>query len=458
MDVQQFTENRQSSVRLQRRWLLPGRGGWVIMVVLTLGIFFASLPVYVALLQTPCADTDCYYLRLTPAQVEALKGIGLSPGNYAAYMVALTFVSIVACLVVSALIAWRRSEDRMALLVAFLLVMLGPATATFTVPVIPSPWQIPEECLGLLTFGLFVLIFLLFPSGQFVPGFMRWVFIGFLVGFVPSTFLAPSMLHTPIDSFGYLVALGEIATLVFVQIYRYRRVSSPLQRQQTKWVVFGFAVPVTIFVSWGILALFFPVVAGSNSLSLLMYAAVQACLPLFAPLSFGLAILRYRLWDIDVLIRRTLIYGVLTIILTGVYVSLVIGLQTLLRGVISQDNNVAIVLSTLAIAALFHLLRVRIQAFIDRRFYRRKYDAAKTLQAFSVSLRNEVDLSQLSEQLLTVVQETMQPASVWLWLCHSASEKHISSPRNISLESTEVLKSLTNASDSIALVKEEHYG
>ena len=126
--------------------------------------------------------------------------------------------------------------------------------------------------------------------------------------------------------------------------------------------------------------------------------------------------LRSRLWDIDVLINRTLVYGALTVILTGVYVGLVIGLSALLRGVISQDNGVAIVLSTLAIWALSQPLRQGIQRLIDRRFYRSKYDAAKIIEAFSATLRQEVDLDQLREQLVVVVQETMQPAHVSLWV------------------------------------------
>jgi hypothetical protein len=139
------------------------------------------------------------------------------------------------------------------------------------------------------------------------------------------------------------------------------------------------------------------------------------------PLALGIAILRYRLWDIDILIRRTLVYGTLTVILTVVYVGLVIGLQTLLRGIISQNNSVSIVLSTLAMYAFFQPLRRRVQPMIDRRFYRSKYDAAKTVAAFSATLRQEVDLDLLSKQLVSVVGETMQPEQVSLWLVQRES-------------------------------------
>ena len=203
---------------------------------------------------------------------------------------------------------------------------------------------------------------------------------------------------------------------MIAQLYRYRRVSSLLQRQQTKWVVYGFAVPIMAYVLGIVPYLMFSVLAEPGSLYLPTFLVVQDFLFLFIPLSFGFAMLRSRLWEIDIIINRTLVYGTLTVILTVVYVGLVIGLQALLRGIISQDNSVAIVISTLAIAALFQPLRRRIQRVIDRRFYRRKYDAAKTLAAFSATLRNEVDLEQLREQLLGVVEETMQPAHVSLWL------------------------------------------
>jgi hypothetical protein len=146
---------------------------------------------------------------------------------------------------------------------------------------------------------------------------------------------------------------------------------------------------------------------------------------LLIPLSIGFSILRYRLYDIDVLINRTLVYGTLTILLALIYFGFVIGFQTLVHlfpGQVAQ-SPIVIVASTLTIAALFQPLRHRIQIIIDRRFYRHKYDAARTVQAFSETLRNEVDLDDLSNQLGAVVQETMQPTHVSLWLRKSGQER-----------------------------------
>src|SRR5215469_12394594 len=133
-----------SSARLQGRWLLLARVGWITLVILTLAIFFASLPVYLAQLQTPCAGSACYYTQPSPGQVEALKGIGLSLGDYVAYTVAFTLASVVVCLVVSTVIVWRRPNDRMALFVALLLVTLGPINVTSSVSASPSPWRVPD--------------------------------------------------------------------------------------------------------------------------------------------------------------------------------------------------------------------------------------------------------------------------------------------------------------------------
>jgi hypothetical protein len=196
--------------------------------------------------------------------------------------------------------------------------------------------------------------------------------------------------------------------------------STPVQRQQIKWVVFASTIvvgEVSVASLLSLLPSYFPALGLLTQLHDLV-RSITPILPVLFPLSIGIALLRYRLWDIDLIINRTLVYGSLTGLLALVYFGLVIALQSVVHALTGQvsQSPVAIVASTLAIAALFQPLRRRIQSIIDRRFYRRKFDAAKTVEAFSATLRNEVDLSQLSEHLITVVQQTMQPTHLSLWL------------------------------------------
>jgi hypothetical protein len=409
------------------RWRLLARGGWVTLVICTLGICLASLPVYLAQLQTPCAGSACGFEQLTPAQVRTLTTLGLSLGEYAACTTALALTNIAVCLAVSVVIALRRPEDRMALVVALMLVTLGQISMSESVAASPSLWQAPNQYLSDLCVALLLLVFALFPTGRFVPAWMLWPVV--VMTFTSVSPAALATLKIRAVNLGFVVFLVEAALLVVVQLYRYWRVSSPLQQQQTKWVVFGFAVLMTCWVIAFVPSLLFPVLAQPGSLYLPVVIAVQGLTLPLIPLSFGVAMLHYRLWDIDALFNRALVYGPLTLTLTVVYGGLVIGLQALLRGLIREDNSVAIVLSTLAIVALVQPLRRRLQAFIDRRFFRRKYDAAKTVAAFSATLREEMDLDQLRVQVLAVVQETLQPAHASLWLPPSPRREGGDAPR-----------------------------
>jgi hypothetical protein len=177
------------------------------------------------------------------------------------------------------------------------------------------------------------------------------------------------------------------------------------ERQQLKWFVYTVALVVVGFLA---------ALLGFGQYSVAWNIGIAAFN--FLPIAAGIAILRYRLYDIDVVINRTLVYGVLTAALALVYIGSIVLFQGLFRALTGGTSQLAVVASTLAIAALFVPLRRRVQAFIDRRFYRRKYDIATTLQAFNVRLRNEVDLDDVADDLVEVVKETMQPAHVSLWL------------------------------------------
>jgi uncharacterized membrane protein YhdT len=187
-----------------------------------------------------------------------------------------------------------------------------------------------------------------------------------------------------------------------------------VERQQIKW----FAYAAAAYISAGTLAYPVPMVVDTPLwFERVGFALNIAFIPAI-PIAIGIAILRYRLYDIDILINRTLVYGSLTLMLALVYFGGVTATQVVFRALTGQEEQpqLTIVVSTLVIAALFTPLRRRIQSFIDRRFYRNKYDARKTLEAFSAKLRNDADLEALSDDLVGIVRETMQPAHVSLWL------------------------------------------
>jgi hypothetical protein len=228
------------------------------------------------------------------------------------------------------------------------------------------------------------------------------------LSFVKSLFTGPvAEVAATVFWYSSMVILAMLFTSGGSLVLRLRR-SVGEERQQLKWVVYSvalltLAVPLTI-----VIVITLPTLAGAR-------LVLAALFPLI-PISVGIAILKYRLYDIDLIINRTLVYGSLTAMLVGMYVGSIVELQGLLRALTGNESQLVIVASTLAVAALFNPLRRRIQDFIDRSFYRRKYDAAKTLEVFSAKLRDETDLDALGDDLVGVVRETMQPAYVSLWL------------------------------------------
>jgi len=307
-------------------------------------------------------------------------------------------------------IFWRKSDDWMALLTSlFLITFLGPFDILTH---LNSNWAPVGSFAAIATSLLIFLWFFLFPDGHFVPRVMRWIFMLFVATQVWRLFQTEQY-----EQRFALVGLLVFGSILVAQIYRYRH-SSMAQRQQIKWVIYGIVVGLVPLLLFFVLFLTFPNESSpvSSTVALNFYGNfLWYFFLLVLPLSITLAILRSHLFDIDVIIRKTLVYSILTALLALIYFGGVVLVQQLTRS-ITATSDLAIAVSTLVIAALFFPLRRRVQNAIDRRFYRRKYDAATTLAAFGVTARDEVELDKLTAELINVVNETMQPASVSLWL------------------------------------------
>ncbi|GHO49066.1 hypothetical protein [Ktedonospora formicarum] len=403
---------------------------------LLLWFFVALFFVNVVFLLVGFASLPLYYERVTALTIEpyvigtqvfisnafvqsgaATRGLTLS--QYAIEQIIFDILFTLPILVVATVIVWRARKNWFAWYSAFVVIFIGeylfnnPIYAARLIPL--AFYDANAVCWPLL-----LLYFFFFPNGKPTPRRALWLVVPLSlihltleVVSVLATYalIPPAILNDEFlqSLFTYPIGL-EVFLILLSQVYRYWRVSSPLEKQQTKWFLLGLAIFAFSF--------FLPEdgFAFNEELGFFLFA--------FLPLGIGVAILRYRLWDIDILIRRTLVYSILTAILALIYVGLILALQSLayvLAGQ-EQDHPVFIIGSTLAIAALFHPLRRRVQWAIDRRFYRRRYDASKMVDGFGTMLRQEVELDQLSEHLLTVVQETMQPAHTSLWVLPLSQE------------------------------------
>jgi hypothetical protein len=423
------TRTSPPAITLRGRWLLPARVAWVAVAITVLAIILFSVPSSFEHYRSVCTAalevcSERAVGQPTPEGVQALREMGLSVGSYALFNVVVDKIFQLVWFAVGAIIFFRRSDDRMALLTSLFLVSFGPVavipTVAYTLISSQPAWWLPVRSVEIVGNVCSVLFFFLFPGGRFAPRWTRWLAVAF-IAFDLSTTLGPRPFaglysRSPaLETVSYLVFLGIVVSLVWLQVYRYRRVSSQAQRQQTKWVVFGTTLGVA-----GTFPLQLPVdlslVGGDTPLTLLFLKVGFALSFMLIPLSIGVAVLRSHLFDIDLVINRTLVYGSLTLTLVVLYFGGIVVLQRIFVVLTGERSTLAVVASTLLIAALFNPLRRRIQSFIDRRFYRRKYDARKTLEAFSTTLRDETNLDALNNHLVGVVRETMQPSHVSLWL------------------------------------------
>ena len=408
----------QGNVRLSGRRLLLARAITLGLAAGGLGVFLATIPARFHQLQTLAAGRD-----LDPTRM------GLSDAFVGWYVVALDVAVVATCCALGAVLLARRPDERMALFVALMLVLYAifvvrPADALVGLPPVLALASNAVRALGQVCLLFFTYIF---PDGRSVPRWTGWLGLTW-AGLTLLWLLFPAVPFNPIH-LGNPPRMAPSTLLVFTlwlgtglgaQVYRYVRVSSWRQRQQTKGVVLAAAGALVGFAIFQVPGSLLPVLQQPGAPRLvyvLVGVPVLYTAALLIPVAIGLAILRHHLYDIDLVVHRTLVYSSLTLILGTTYFGSVVALQAAISALTHQaDQPLAIALSTLLIAALVQPLRRRLQRAIDRRFYRRRYAAAKTLAAFGATMRSEMDLTALCERLLAVVDETMRPEQVSLWL------------------------------------------
>ncbi len=412
-----MTNSFESRTMLRPPWLNVARVAWLLFFALTLIVVVLGM-VHISnilLLHCTAPDAACAPWHLGTEDLDLARALGW-PADLLqnTYLIFSLFPKL--CFVIGGLlIFWLKSDDWMALLLSALLV--GWAIEGI---LLDGMLGLMQAVLYAATNAIFYALPFIFPNGRFVPRWTRWAYPILLVVTLPSSI--PALIGGMGESaFAPLLFAGSTLWFFmagYAAIYRYLRVSSARERQQTKWVVAGLLGSMIILIPFAIISAVFPPAEpspGRLAFFFLVFIPFSLATYIFIPLSIAIAILRYRLWDIDVIIRKTLVYSILTGLLALIYFSGVVLVQQLTRS-ITASSDLAIVVSTLAIAALFFPLRRRVQNAIDKRLYRRKYDAQQVLARFAATARDEVELDQLTAELIDVVQETMQPASVSLWL------------------------------------------
>lgn len=400
---------------LSGAWLVAGRVLWLLLLALILVPFGLSVPTY----RDTFIRSTSQNTLFSPGAVAALARAGVNLATYAWISFGVMSAVVIFSLLVALALFWRRSDDRMALLVSLFIVVYtvgsvtnpgaGGTSSSATVQVSALQAALAAAQSALL-FALTTGVSVLFPTGRFVP---RWSWVLLVGASVWGAVLAVApLLGGGLLFLGYPLLVGACVASI---VYRYRRVSTPTERLQTRWIAAGFIVTLLGNQVFWLPSSFTPL--GQTVYPPLIYQVYQLSLAV-VPITFFVAVQRYHLYNIDTLINRALVYGTLTGMLVGIYFAVVLGLQTVARDISGNTGQrpLVIVATTLFIAVLFTPLRRRLQAMVDRAFYRTKYDAGRTVAAFGTMLRMETDLDGLRAHLVQVVQQTMQPAHVSLWL------------------------------------------
>jgi signal transduction histidine kinase len=405
-----------ADTRLSGTRLLLARGVWLVLMLLFCGFYLAAVLVYY--MQLHGFQEGAYaHLISTPAVVSGYDAFESSypllTGPYATLNIALITLITPFWIAVSLLIFWRRSDDWMALFVSLFLVMLAtnlsPAfSALSSVVGFSSPLGMCITLLQLLCVSSAAFFFVLFPDGHFVPAWTRWLALAWLVWQVP--FCLPSTSPFSLMRWPPLLLaalfLGVALSWGFAQLYRYRRVSTTIQRQQTKWIVFGLLVSAFVDASDLLPRLVLPAIVQPGPAHTIYLVLSEVTFPLFLlliPGTIGLAVLRYRLWDIDLILNRTLVYGLLTVSVLGLYFLVVVGLGTLFSAL---GNLFLSLLATGLVAVLFQPLRMRLQRAVNRLMYGERDEPYGVL----ARLGNRLEATLATDELLPTIVQTVAQA------------------------------------------------
>ncbi len=359
---------------LRGRPLLVARAAWVFAALLVVGFSVAALAAAHAEYRDVCAaGAGCApYWRLAPGNAAALGDLGLSVGFYAAYRVVADAVFMLGFWVVGAVIFWRRSDDRLALFFSLMLVAFGALNVVDEAAIAHPVLGLLASCISFFGYTAFFFSFFVFPDGRFSPRWGRWAVAVWALYMAALSFAPEGSALDPVawpPLFVVALVLLSFGVMLFAQIHRYLRVSGPVERQQIKWVVFGLTVAIVVALLVALPSALSPVLHRPGAQKVLYVLAEVTFINLsllLIPLSIGVAILRYRLWDIDVIVNRALVYGSLTAVVVGVYVLLVGGLGSLLQ---ARGNPVVSLAATGLVAALFAPLRDRLQRGANRLMY-----------------------------------------------------------------------------------------
>jgi protein kinase-like protein len=358
------------------RLLTIARTVWLALVILVVGTFIVAQPAYFNQHLAASPQGDFFFGQLSLEEAQILPQLGLSSSFYATFLVISAAVIVLVSTILGLVIFWRKSEDWMALYVSLTLVIFAvvPSGAMSALVIAQPTWYWPTTAIPVIGTGLLLVLFYLFPDGRFIPRWTKLLAILVAVWMLLATF---GFTKANVGDLWFFVLLAFFGPGAAAQIYRYRRVSSPLQRQQTKWVVFGLGTFFVAFLGSLISLLLANLVpsAFQPGLAHFLFRLVNIIFFVNIPLlllvlSIGFSILRYHLWDVDLVINRSLVYGALTVALGGVFVGGLLVLQAILSAVLGgQQTTAAAVISAVVIVGLFNPTRHRLQHFVDRRFY-----------------------------------------------------------------------------------------